>query len=308
MADASPARGGADSRLLPLLALIGGACAIAFSPIFVRLTGTGPAAAGFWRLALALPMLAPLSLARRPDGGLGVPGPSRITVLAGLFFALDLGFWHYGIRFTTVANATILANLSPVFVTAGAWLFMGERPGRRFLAGLALALAGVWAIAMAGGSGPGSQPVLGDALSVATAVWYAVYMLIVRRARGGRPAAEVMLWTSVVGAPLLLAAALILRERILPLGVAGWAACAGMAVVHVTGQGAIAWALGRLPAALASVVILVQPVLAAILGWIVFAEPLGPLQISGGALALGGVVLAQLGAARAAERRSPVTK
>ena len=295
------------TRLWPLLALLGGACAIAFAPIFVRLTGTGPAAAGFWRLALALPVLTALTLARRPDGRRAVPGPSRITMLAGLFFALDLGFWHYGIRFTTVANATILANLSPVFVTAGAWLFLGERQGWKFLAGLALALAGVWAIAAAGGAGPGSQPVLGDALSVATAVWYAAYMLIVRKARSDRSAPEVMLWTSAVGAPLLLAAALVLHERILPLSLGGWAACVGLAVVHVTGQGAIAWALGRLPAALASVVILVQPVLAAILGWIIFAEPLGPLQIAGGALALGGVVLAQLGAARAQERPSPVT-
>ena len=304
---AEPPRPPAGPRLWPLLALLGGACAIAFAPVFVRLTGTGPAAAGFWRLGLALPGLTLIALSGRPDGGRRLPAPSRVTALAGLFFALDLGFWHYGIKLTTVANATILANLAPVFVTAGAWLFLGERPGRRFLAGLGLALLGVWAIASAGNAAPGAQPVLGDALSVATALWYAVYMLVVRRARDGRSASEIMLWSSAVGAPLLLGAALVLHERILPAGAAGWAACLGLAVVHVTGQGAIAWALGRLPAALASVVILIQPVLAAILGWAVFAEPMGVLQIAGGALALTGVVLAQLGAARAAETRSPVT-
>ena len=287
----------APSRGLALTALILGALAIGFSPIFVRLTGTGPAAAGFWRLGMALPALAILTFMNRSPGGLH--GPRPMTVLAGLFFALDLGFWHYGVKFTTVANATILANLSPVVVTAAAWLLLGERPGRAFLAGLALALAGVWAIAAARGGGGGLDPSLGDGLSITTAVWYAGYMLCVRKVRAHQTASEVMLWSSGVGAPLLMAAALLLHERILPTTPGGWAACIGLGVVHVVGQGCIAWALGRLPAATASVVILVQPVLTAILGWLIFAETMGPLQMLGAAAALAGVVVAQLAAARA---------
>jgi drug/metabolite transporter (DMT)-like permease len=283
-----------------IAALVLGAMAIGFSPIFVRLTGTGPAAAGFWRLGLALPALAVLTLANRSPGG--SHGPKVTTVLAGLFFALDLGFWHYGVKFTTVANATILANLSPVVVTAGAWLMLGERPRKTFLAGLALALAGIWAIAAAHGGGKGLNPSLGDGLSMTTAVWYAGYMLCVRWVRTSQPASEVMLWSSAVGAPLLLAAALLLRERIFPVTAGGWGACVGLGAVHVVGQGCIAWALGRLPAATASVVILVQPVLAALLGWIIFAEAMGPLQMLGGAVALAGVVIAQLAAARAPDQ------
>ncbi len=216
-----------------------------------------------------------------------------------MLFALDLGFWHYGIRFTTVANATILANLSPVFVTAGAWLMLRERPGRGFLAGLALALAGTWALAEGRGGAMVPHPVLGDALSVATAVWYAAYMLTVRYARARISATQVMLWSTATGAPLLLVAALALHERVLPSSAAGWWACAGLGAVHVAGQGAIAWALGRLPAATASVAVLVQPALAAALGWLIFAEPLGPLQMAGGLMALAGVALAQLAARRA---------
>ncbi len=287
------------SRGLAITALVLGALAIGFSPIFVRLTGTGPAAAGFWRLTMALPALLALTLANRPAGGL--QGPKPITLLAGLFFALDLGFWHYGVKFTTVANATILANLSPVVVTAAAWLMLGERPRKTFLAGLALSLAGVWAIAAAKGAGGGLDPGLGEALSITTAVWYAGYMLCVRRLRSTQTASEVMLWSSGFGAPLILAAALLLHERILPTSLGGWGACIGLGAVHVVGQGCIAWALGRLPAATAAVVILVQPVLTAILGWLIFAEALGPLQALGGAVALAGVVIAQLAAARAPE-------
>ncbi len=284
------------SRGPAIAALVLGAMAIGFSPIFVRLTGTGPAAAGFWRLGLALPALAVLTLINRTPGG--SHGPRPVTVLAGLFFALDLGFWHYGVKFTTMANATILANLSPVVVTAAAWLMLGERPRRTFLAGLALAVAGVWAIAAAHGGGEGLNPSLGDGLSITTAVWYAGYMLCVRRMRSSQSASEVMLWSSAVGAPLLLAAALLLRERIIPTTAGGWGACIGLGVVHVVGQGCIAWALGRLPAATASVVILVQPVLTAVLGWLIFAETMGPLQMLGGAAALAGVVIAQFAATK----------
>ena len=280
-------------RARALIALILGACAIAFAPIFVRLTGAGPAATGFWRLLLALPALTFMTaLARSGERG-GRFRPTAGALLAGVFFALDLGFWHYGIKFTTVADATILANLSPVFVTVGAWLLLSERPGRLFVAGLALALGGAWAIAAGHGAAAGPARGLGDGLSIATAVWYAAYMLVVRRARAGQSASALMLWSSAMGALLLLSAALALKEPILPASPGGWAACVGLATVHVAGQGAITWALGRLEAAVASVIILAQPVLAAVLGWIIFSEPMGPLQIAGGVIALAGVGLAQ---------------
>jgi drug/metabolite transporter (DMT)-like permease len=282
-----------------LLVLVGGACAIAFAPVFVRLSGTGPAAAGFWRLGFALPALALIAARSGQGGGGGRSGPTPIALLAGLFFALDLAFWHYGIHFTTVANATILANLSPVVVTAAAWLILRERPARMFLAGLALALAGTWAIAAAKGGGRALDPHLGDALSVATSVWYAAYLICVRRAREVQSAVVVMLWSSVVGVVLMLLIAVLLGERLAPASTGGWLACAALGLVHVTGQGAIAWALGKVPAAVASVVVLCQPVLSALLGWLIFAERMAPLQILGGALALTGVAVAQIAAARA---------
>ena len=287
-----------SGRTAPLLALLGGASAIAFAPIFVRLTGTGPAAAGFWRLALAVPALALLAARAGRSAAPAERGPSLLVLLAGLFFALDLGFWHYGVHFTSVANSTILANLSPVFVTVGAWLLLGEKPGWRFLVGLALALGGAWAIASSKAGGAELDPALGDGLSIITAVWYAAYLLVVRRLRSVRGASHVMLWSSAAGAPLLLAAALALRETIAPSSLAGWLACLGLGTVHVAGQGSIAWALGRLPAATASVVILVQPVITAVLGFLIFTEPMSALQILGGVVALLGVVIAQLAAAR----------
>jgi drug/metabolite transporter (DMT)-like permease len=269
--------------------LVFGACVIGFSPILVRLTETGPAAAGFWRLAFALPFLALMT--QRAAGR--ISRPSRLALVAGVMFALDLGFWHYGIKFTSVANATVLSNLTPVVVTAFAWIFLKQRPRPLFVLAVAVAVGGAWLMASQHAGAPGLDPPLGDALSATTALWYALYLLAIGEGRKREGASTLMFWSSVVGAPLVLAGAALLGERIIPLGASGWAACIGLGVMHVAGQGSIAWAMGRLPTATASVVVLVQPVVAAALGWAIFAEALGPVQALGGAVALFGVVLAQ---------------
>lgn len=269
--------------------LVFGACVIGFSPILVRLTQTGPAAAGFWRLAFALPFLALMT--QRATGR--IARPSRLALIAGFMFALDLGFWHYGIKYTSVANATVLSNLTPVVVTAFAWIFLKQRPRPLFVLAVAVAVGGAWLMASQRAGAPGLDPPLGDALSATTALWYALYLLAIGEGRKREGASTLMFWSSVMGAPLVLAGAALLGERIIPLGASGWTACIGLGVMHVAGQGSIAWAMGRLPTATASVVVLVQPVVAAALGWAIFAEALGPVQALGGAVALSGVVLAQ---------------
>jgi len=271
-----------------------GACVIGFSPILVRLTQTGPAAAGVWRLVFALPLLG--TMTRRAAGR--IARPSSLALLAGVMFALDLGFWHYGIKYTSVANATVLPNLTPVVVTAFAWVVFKQRPRPLFLLALAVAIAGAMLMASQRGGAPGINPPLGDALSATTALWYALYMLAVTAARERETASAVMFWSSAAGAPLLLAAALALGETIFPRAAWGWAACVALGVMHVAGQGSIAWAMGRLPTPTASVVVLVQPVVAAGLGWLLFHEAVGPLQALGATVALGGVVLAQRGSKR----------
>jgi drug/metabolite transporter (DMT)-like permease len=280
---------GAHPRWQAVAVLVFGACVIGLSPILVRLTETGPAAAGFWRLAFALPLLAWMT--RRNAGGLG--RPSRMGLVAGVMFALDLGFWHYGIHYTSVTNATVLSNLTPVVVTAFAWIFLKQRPRALFLAAVVVAMSGAWLMAQARGGGPGLDPPLGNLLAAATAFWYALYMLAIAEGRKREGASRLMFWSSLTGAPLVLAAALALREQVLPTGPEGWFACVGLGLMHVAGQGSIAWGMGRLPTSTASVVVLVQPVVAGYLGWLLFREALGPLQALGAAVALGGVVLAQ---------------
>jgi drug/metabolite transporter (DMT)-like permease len=280
-----------------LLVLIAGAVAIGWSPILVRLGHTGPAATGFWRLAFALPWLG--VLVARPGAAGDAMGALKTPMiwLCALFFALDLSFWHYGIHFTSVANATVLSNLTPILVTVFAWLVLKQAPKPLFLLGMALAIAGAVGMAVFKGGVDGRPPsFLGDFLSVLTAVWYGAYFLVVRRVRETFSTAAVMWGTSLIGLAPLLMAAVLLREPLTPATPGEWAALVALGFVHVTGQGSIAWALGRLPTSLAAVVVLVQPVVAGLLGWWLFAEAMTPMQGACAALALAGVAVAQLSA------------
>ncbi len=277
------------------LCLLAGGCAIAFAPILVRLADTGPVASAFWRTALAAPLLW-LWVWQSERGRPHAPIARLPLAAAGLFFALDLGVWHWSIVWTSVANSTLLANLAPIFVTLAGWLLWRQKVSGVFLAGMALAIAGMFVLV-----GPnfaiGGTRLAGDALGALTAVFYAGYMLAIKRARdAGATTARLMAWSTTITAVLLLPVALLSPQPFLPAGVEGWVVLAALAIVtQILGQGLIAYAFAHLPASLSSVSLLIQPVVAALAAWAIFGEAVGATQLAGGAIVLGGIWLARRG-------------
>lgn len=273
-----------------LIALVFGAAAIGFAPIFVRLSEVGPVATAFYRIALSLPLFA--LLARRDAG----PSGRRAwggCALAGLFFAGDLSVWHVGILLTSVANATLFTNLAPVFVALGAWLVWGQRPSPRLLAALAVALAG--AVLLMGGAPELSvERLSGDGLSVLSGAFYGCYILAVGRSRAGLSTPVLMLWSGLVASAVLLPVALLLGENVVPVTLSGWAVAVALALVtQVAGQGLIAWGLAHVPAAAGSVILLLQPAVAALVAWGLFGEALGWVEALGGIVILAGIHIAR---------------
>lgn len=280
-------------RAPALLALFCGATFIALSPIWVRLADVGPTASAFWRVALAVPLLwAAYALA--PRGGVARRANWRLLVAAGIAFAGDLAFWHWSIQFTSVANSTLLANLASIFVTLAAWVLWRQRPRALFLVALALALAGVGMLVRTSADFA-PRALLGDALGVVTAMFYAWYLLTVKSLRDrGAATLQLMAVTTTVTALVLLPAALASGEVMLPGGAAGWLILLGLAwVTHAGGQGLIAYALAHLPAAFSSVGLLLQPVMAAAFAWLLLGEPLVALQVAGGSVVLVAIYLAR---------------
>jgi drug/metabolite transporter (DMT)-like permease len=278
-----------------LAALLFGATCIALSPIFVRLSEAGPTATAFWRVALAVPALWLFALLKKPNQK-RYSGRWLLLFAAGLAFAGDLGFWHLSIKLTSVANSTLLANLASIFVTLAAWVFLRQRPSGLFLAGLAAALAGV-ALLVGASVGFGESGLIGDALGVLTAMFYAGYIFAVKGLRDrGETTLQLMAVTSTITAILLLPAALASGEVFFPQSAYGWWVLVGLALVsHAAGQGLIAYALAHLPAAFSSVSLLLQPVMATVFAWFLLAEPVAALQVLGGAVVLLGIYLARKG-------------
>jgi drug/metabolite transporter (DMT)-like permease len=281
-----------------LPALFLGATFIALSPIFVRLSEAGPTATAFWRVALAVPVLWVLVFFRKQPFKEGFSGKPWLLLAAGLAFAGDLAFWHTSIKYTSVANSTLLANLASIFVTLAVWIFFRQRPTGVFVAGLAAALAGV-AMLVKTSLEFSPTALLGDALGVVTAMFYAWYILVVKNLRDrGAAALQLMAVTSTITAVILLPVALASGDQMLPQSAYGWCVLLGLALIsHAGGQGLIAYALAHLPATFSSVGLLLQPVIAAFFAWMLLAEPLVPLQVAGGVVVLFGIYLARRGSA-----------
>jgi len=282
------------------LCLLAGGCCIAFAPIFVRLSDTGPVASAFWRVALAAPMLwlwvwregstgsDSNSQSRDPDGNAN--WSLTPVFLAGVFFAVDLAVWHWSIVWTSVANSTLLANLAPIFVTLGGWILWKQQVTRLFLVGMVTAIVGMFVLVGPNFSAGGTA-LLGDALGALTAVFYASYMLAIKRSRDvGASTARLMAWSTTISAVLLLPVALLSPQPMLAQAASGWLVLLGLAFVsQVIGQGLIAYAFAHLPASLSSVSLLIQPVVAALAAWALFGEAVGAAQLVGGAIVLAGI-------------------
>ena len=287
-------KGAAAPHPLAFLALLAGATAIAFAPILVRLSDVSPAASAFWRVALATPLLWLWAIAARDAREPPVaqpPGRGALiaAMLAGVSFGCDLGAWHMALFWTSVANATLESNFAPVFVTLGAWLLWKQRPSLKFLAALAATLTGAVLI-IAPNAAASRVALAGDMLGVLTAVFYAGYMLAIKRATGQMPVARLMAISATTTAATLLPLALLTSERFVPTGLQGWLVLAGLALIaQVAGQSLIGFALSHLPAALSSTGLILQPVLAALFAWVLLSEPMAPLQMAGGVIVLIGI-------------------
>lgn len=276
-----PMRGGV-THARALAALIFGSALLAFGPALVRVAGVAPGASAFWRMALAAPVLAVVAvLAHRPQPGRALPW--GMIALAAAFFAADLLSWHAGIVRTTNANATLFANAT-AFMLAGWVVFRARRaPDRVTGISLGLAVAGT-ALLLGLSAQLSARHALGDALSLLAAAFYTGYLLVIARVRAALPP---LLVAALVTPACALWLALALPFAQGPIVPVHWWPVAALALVsQVFGQGLLIAASGRLPHTVMGMGLLVQPVIAAAVGWAAFGEALGPAEFVGMALVL----------------------
>jgi drug/metabolite transporter (DMT)-like permease len=282
----------------PVLAAILGALTIAFSAIFVRLADVSPATAAIFRCAYALPLLGALAWYERRRYGPRAAGQARLAWIAGAFFAADLVLWHHAIEEVGAGLATVLGNTQVVFVPIAAWLVLGERPGARVAASVPVVMIGVVLISgvLGGGQAYGRDPVLGVLFGIGTGLAYAGFLLVQRRANADhrRPAGPLFDATLSAAVFSLLIGLPLGEVDLVPTWPAhGWLLLLGLAV-QVGGWLLISISLPRLPAAITSVVLTLQPVGSVLLGIWILAEAPSAFQLIGVLFIIAGLLMTTL--------------
>jgi drug/metabolite transporter (DMT)-like permease len=269
-----------------------GALAIAFSSILVKLADVSPSTAAIFRCAYALPLLGALAAWERRRFGPRSGRERRLAVIAGVLFAADLICWHHAIGAVGAGLATVLGNLQVAFVPLVAWAVLAERPERRILATLPVVMLGVVLVSGVLEHGAyGSDPVGGMLYGLATGLTYAGFILVLRHGNADlrRPAGPLFDATATATVTAIAAGLVIGDADLAP----SWPAHGWLVLLALTSQ-VLGWllisiSLPRLPAALTSLLLTVQPVGSVILGAILFGESPTPLQLAGVAAILTGL-------------------
>jgi drug/metabolite transporter (DMT)-like permease len=292
-----------------MLAAVAGAVAISFSAILYALAEVSPSTGAFFRLFYALPVLFLLWWARR-DRDRRSPRRRMVAVLAGIFLGLDILVWHVSIEYIGAGLSTLIANSQVIVVALAAWVFLGERPSREVTIAVPVVLFGISLVSGLGrGDAFGSSPVLGTVLALASAVFYAGFILGFRVSNESQSPSAGPLFESTAGAALAIVIAAI------PFGgiefTPTWPAHGWLLTLALTSQVAgwmlIGYALPRLPAVETATIILLQPVLTMIWAVLIFSEQPSPIQWLGAALVLTGVGFVAVSRARKTPVMAPIT-
>jgi len=272
-------------------ALLVGNVALAFGPWMVRLADVGPVATGFWRLALALPLLWLVAKGARQEPHLPSKALVWTIVAAAIFYSLDLAAWNAGIRMTKLGNSTLFGNSgSFVFAIYGLWLAR-RRPSLRQSSALMLAALGA-ALLMGSSYTVSHRNFAGDLLTLVAGILYGGYLVFIERGRASTQPLPLLIMSTCFSLPILLAISLGLGEQIWPHN---WTPLIIFAISsQVIGQGLLVYAIGTFPPLVVGLALLTQPAISAAIGWIAYGERLSPTDIVGAVAIAAALVLVRL--------------
>lgn len=296
---ADPPGAGAPRGRYQLMVLCA-VCCLALGGVFVRVSEVGPVATGAYRSLFATPLLLAVALATArgtgksagkstgEGGAAAKPKAQRIGLrdqlliaLGGLFLAGDLVLWNISFLYTSLAESNLLANLVPFIIAPLCFFLFGDRVPWKLAFPALLALGGLYILVILG-TGLDPAHLKGDLLALATAVFYALFLVVAKGLRERHEATRIMATLSLVCAVVCFAVAAVMGENLLPATAQGWLLLIALAVTsQVLGQTLMAHAVKFLPLQLAAVFVLLQPVAAAIYGFFLFDQRLSLVQLSG---------------------------
>ena len=291
-------------RPLALLWLCTALVAVSFAPIFIRFSETelGANATVFNRLLiyclvfgfgrLIAQQLKPTASENRVESS---PNFYQWLLLGsvGVISIISLVLWAISLEYTTVAKSMLLNNLTPIFTSLGSWLFLRRRFDNRFVMGMVIALSGAITLGIEDLSST-DDSLIGDMYAVLSAVFLGSYFLVVEQLRSRFSATTILLWRCSVGSILLIPVVFLFEDQFFPTNTTTWLAVIGLGIISEgLGQGLLAQSMSEFSSSFISVFLLLEPIVSAILAWIIFVEQLSTSTWIGFAIVLSGIYLAQ---------------
>ncbi|AVH71431.1 DMT family transporter [Nostoc sp. 'Lobaria pulmonaria (5183) cyanobiont'] len=200
--------------------------------------------------------------------------------------------WTWSLTQTGAANANALGSLNPLFTTLGGWLFFNQIFGRKFIIGLILAIIGAIAVGFEDLLHSNNN-ITGDAVALISSIFYAANFLLIEQIRNKFSVITILLWRCVIATSLMIPVVLIFEKQVFPVTLSGWLVVFALAAIcEALGHGLIIYSLKNFSSGFISLFLLLNPLIVAILAWILFSEKLSIFNLLGLALILAGIYLA----------------
>ena len=295
------------SKLTAGLTLCLALVSVSFAPIFIRFSETDLGANGtvfnrllIFALVFGTGRIISQRLTATASSSEEVKGQDPLTwkhwlllLAVGLSSITTLGLWAISLEYTSVAKSMLLNNLTPVFTSLGAWLCLGKRFDEKFLLGMSIALTGALALGLEDLQGS-EEHLVGDIYALLSAVFLGIYFLIVEQLRHRFSATTILLWRCTIGSLLLLPIVLMREGQLFPTSLSCWLAVIGLGLISEgLGQRLIADCMEQLSSSFIALFLLLEPIISAMLAWLIWSEGLSSTTWIGFAVILTGIYLAQ---------------
>ncbi len=307
-------------KIIPLIALFVGMSGIATTALFIKVSvhEMSVNSTMFNRLWIASIILISLNsyktirLQNPNQESVEKPSYQRIDivllVIVSLVYIAGRYLWIFCLNETSVANAMILNSTTPLFTTVGGWLLLRQTFGIKFIIGLVIAIAGSMTLGLAE-----LQKVdinlMGDAAALLSSICFAASLLILEKIRDKFSSSNILLWRCLIGTILVLPIVLLFEDNIFPTSRLGWIAVICMAAIgEMIGHGLLVYSVKFFPSSFVAISMLLEPIIAIILAWIIFSERLDGFTCLALALVLIGVYLSKDDVDRSPNKLSSPTK
>lgn len=264
---------------------------LATGGIFVKFSVLSPINTGFYRVLFSLPMLFPIAYRHLKQLS---KKDVAILLCAGVFLAGDVSLWNLSFSYTSVANANLLANLTPFTVIPISYFIFKEKIPKFFFVGASITIIGV--ILLIGGKiNPSNSNYFGDFLAFCASFFYAIFLIISYRLRD-RIASSVIMFVSGFGSAItLFITATIIEGFQVPHGIAELWPILGLTLcLQVIGHNLLAHCQGKININLSSIICLSQPAIALVYSYFIFAETISMKEVIGIIVVIVGVYFVKM--------------